>query len=108
MAAPVIWFGSWLFSLMACSGSHCWQFVLVVFGLGVRAIKNGPREALHTPPVSGMALAIPGGVPGYDDDKQLGNNIAHVARQFPEGCANIAIKRLMSRVWLPPAAFLAV
>jgi hypothetical protein len=55
-----------------------------------------------------MALAIPGGVPGYDDDKQLGNNIAHVARQFPEGCANIAIKRLMSRVWLPPAAVLAV
>ena len=26
-----------------------------------------------------MALAIPGGAPGYDDDKQFGNFIAHIA-----------------------------
>src|SRR5437762_8330039 len=25
-----------------------------------------------------MALAIPGGAPGYDDDKQLGNFITHI------------------------------
>src|SRR5260370_16968482 len=25
-----------------------------------------------------MALAIPGGAPGYDDDKQFGNFIAHI------------------------------
>jgi hypothetical protein len=28
-----------------------------------------------------MALAIPGGAPGYDDDKELGNNIAHTMHQ---------------------------
>jgi hypothetical protein len=26
-----------------------------------------------------MALAIPGGAPGYDDDKQFGNFITHIA-----------------------------
>jgi len=26
-----------------------------------------------------MALAIPGGAPGYDDDKEFGNNITHKA-----------------------------
>jgi guanyl-specific ribonuclease Sa len=28
-----------------------------------------------------MALAIPGGAPGYDDDKQFGNFITHLAAQ---------------------------
>src|ERR1700687_3525129 len=28
-----------------------------------------------------MALAIPGGAPGYDDDKELGNFITHIAAQ---------------------------
>jgi hypothetical protein len=26
-----------------------------------------------------MASAIPGGAPGYDDDKEFGNNITHLA-----------------------------
>jgi hypothetical protein len=28
-----------------------------------------------------MASAIPGGAPGYDDDKELGNFITHIAAQ---------------------------
>jgi hypothetical protein len=28
-----------------------------------------------------MASAIPGGAPGYDDDKEFGNNITHLAAQ---------------------------
>src|ERR1700738_4365424 len=28
-----------------------------------------------------MASAIPGGAPGYDDDKEFGNNITHMAAQ---------------------------
>ena len=35
-----------------------------------------------------MALAIPGGAPGYDEDKQFGNNITHMVLRLPEGCAN--------------------
>jgi hypothetical protein len=28
-----------------------------------------------------MTSAIPGGAPGYDDDKEFGNNITHLAAQ---------------------------
>jgi hypothetical protein len=35
-----------------------------------------------------MASAIPGGAPGYDEDKQFGNNITHAALRLPEGCAD--------------------
>ena len=35
-----------------------------------------------------MALAIPGGAPGYDDDKQFGNFIAHQPSGLPKGCAS--------------------
>jgi hypothetical protein len=76
-------------------------FGLGVFGLGISVLalgnKKGPEEAPHTPPVFRMALAIPGGVPGYDDDKEFGNNVSHVVAQLPKGCANIAAKRPMSR-----------
>jgi len=41
-------------------------------------IKRGPKEAPCTPPEFGWPLAIPGGAPGYDDDKQFGNFITHV------------------------------
>jgi len=34
-----------------------------------------------------MALAIPGGAPGYDYDKELCNNIAHATVQLLEDCA---------------------
>jgi hypothetical protein len=71
------------------------------FGLGISVLalgnKKGPEEAPHTPPVFRRALAIPGGVPGYDDDKEFGNNVSHVVAQLPKGCANIAAKRPMSR-----------
>jgi hypothetical protein len=35
-----------------------------------------------------MALAIPGGAPGYDDDKKFGNFITHMPLELPKGCAN--------------------
>jgi hypothetical protein len=34
-----------------------------------------------------MTLAIPGGAPGYDDDKQFGNFITHMPFVLPKGCA---------------------
>jgi len=40
-----------------------------------------------------MALAIPGGAPGYDDDKESGNNITHMAApDFPKVARNILPK----------------
>jgi hypothetical protein len=44
-----------------------------------------------------MASAIPGGAPGYDDDKQFGNFITHMATELPKGCANIAANPGKSR-----------
>jgi hypothetical protein len=34
-----------------------------------------------------MASAIPGGAPGYDDNKKFGNFIAHCRLGLPKGCA---------------------
>src|ERR1700735_1283909 len=75
MAAPVIWFGSWLLSLMA--GSGC-AVVSGFFQFKVQEIKRGPRGPMHTARMW-MASAIPGGAPGYDDDKEFGNFITHSA-----------------------------
>src|SRR6267154_5567283 len=79
MAAPVIWFGSWLLSLMtyslACSGCAL-RRGLVSWMSG--KIKRGPRGPMHTARMW-MASATPGGAPGYDDDKQFGNFITHMA-----------------------------
>src|ERR1700737_417591 len=72
IAAPVIWLGSWLFrSLMAGSGCALWRW------LGQYSLENkkGPRGPC-TPP-EWMASATPGGAPGYDENQQLGNFIAH-------------------------------
>jgi hypothetical protein len=49
-------------------------------------IKRGPRGPMHTARIW-MASAIPGGAPGYDDDKQFGNFIAHQPSGLPKGCA---------------------
>src|SRR5215472_8405955 len=74
IAAPVIWFGSWLLSLMVFV-----LFVqLLVFASGNKKV---PLEAPCAPSVSGWQSATPGGAPGYDDDKEVGNNIAHLAAQ---------------------------
>src|SRR5665213_668434 len=43
-------------------------------------IKRGPEGPLHTARFW-MALAIPGGAPGCDYDKEFGNNITHFAAQ---------------------------
>jgi hypothetical protein len=72
---------------MACSGSRCCQLLGFV-GLELWDNKKGPEEAPRTPPEFGMALAIPGGAPGYDDDEEFGNNITHVSAQLPKGCAS--------------------
>jgi hypothetical protein len=34
-----------------------------------------------------ITSAIPGGAPGYYDDKEFGNFITHTALKFPKGCA---------------------
>ena len=45
-----------------------------------------------------MASAIPGGAPGYDDDKEFGNFITHIGRSdFPKVARNIAAKPQKSR-----------
>src|SRR5579871_1164680 len=88
MAAPVIWFGSWLVLLMVfvlialLPAAFCSRSCL---GLGN---KKGPEEAHAHRPKLRMTSAIPGGAPGYDDDKDFGNNIAHWPGRLPEGCAN--------------------
>jgi hypothetical protein len=55
--------------------------------LGFSDNKKGPEEAPCTPPVFGMALAIPGGAPGYDDNKEFGNNIAHMGGRVSKDCS---------------------
>src|SRR6266700_4455255 len=74
MAAPVIWFGSWFLSLMA--GSGC-AVLARLLRLSFWKRKRGPRGPMHTARIW-MALAIPGGAPGYDDDKEFGNYITHL------------------------------
>src|ERR1700760_232342 len=83
MAAPVIWFGSWLLSLMTSflgwlrlrrpwrGGSWSWFL----------GNKKGPRRGPCAPPDCGWHLAIPGDAPGYYDDNKLGNNISHSTAQ---------------------------
>jgi hypothetical protein len=53
---------------------------LFVFGPGL-GNKKGPEEAPRAPPEFGWRSAIPGDAPGYDYDKQFGNNITHAASQ---------------------------
>src|SRR3977135_724806 len=77
MAAPVIWFGSWFLSLMA--GSRCASFR--GFSLAVFSYKKKRHKGAHAHRPIWMALAIPGGAAGYDDDKELGNFITHMAAQ---------------------------
>src|ERR1700759_3602056 len=40
--------------------------------------KKGPREAPCAPPAFGWRSATPGDAPGYDGDKEFGNNITHL------------------------------
>jgi hypothetical protein len=45
-----------------------------------------------------MASAIPGGAPGYDDDKEFGNNITHIAAKASQRLrGTIAAKPQKSR-----------
>jgi hypothetical protein len=56
-------------------------------GLEISDNKKGPEEAPTHTACIWDGLAIPGGVPGYDEDKQFGNNITHASAQLPKGCA---------------------
>jgi hypothetical protein len=55
-----------------------------------------------------MALAIPGGAPGYDEDKQFGNNITHVALRLPEGCADHSARPRKVKVKATREAIMAI
>jgi hypothetical protein len=52
-----------------------------VFVVSAVGNKKGPEEAPCAPPEFGMASATRGDAPGYDDDKEFGNNIAHLPTQ---------------------------
>ena len=54
---------------------RCCQRLLQV---SVSGNKKGPQRPPCTPPEFGMASATPGGAPGYDYDKEFGNNITHL------------------------------
>src|SRR5215475_7552633 len=77
IAAPVIWFGSWLLLLMVCFLDRCgiaaWFFA--------SGNKKGPLEAPCAPPAFGWQSATPGDAPGYEGDKEFGNNITHLTAQ---------------------------
>src|SRR5215469_12818675 len=93
IAAPVIWFGSWFLLLMVCfldrlAASAAWFFA--------SGNKKGPQEAPCAPPDFGWQSATPGDAPGYDGDKEFGNNIAHLTaetsqrlREHSHGCPNV-------------------
>src|ERR1700760_3229006 len=74
IAAPVIWFGSWLLSLMVCFLDRCGEAAWF-FASGN---KKGPQEAPCAPPEFGWRSATPGDAPGYEGDKEFGNNITHL------------------------------
>src|SRR5689334_25370769 len=74
IAAPVIWFGSWLLSLIGLLRMRCCQRLR---SCRVREIKKAPKRDPAHRLSCGWQLAIPGGVPGYDGDKEFGNNVAH-------------------------------
>jgi hypothetical protein len=59
-----------------------------------------------------MASAIPGGAPGYDDDKEFGNIVTHIAAGILEGCANhsgepwnVKGKRPANAIWVTLVPF---
>src|ERR1700730_10810305 len=74
IAAPVIWFGSWLLSLMSASCIPAASPPV----LSASGNKKGPQEAPCAPPDFGWQSATPGDAPGYDGDKEFGNNITHL------------------------------
>src|SRR5258708_5370613 len=87
---------------MACSGCAL-VARLLQFRFG--KIKRGPRGPMRTVRIW-MASAIPGGAPGYDDDKQFGNFITHMAartsqrlRGYTCQTPNVKGKAAMPRFW---------
>src|SRR5689334_25236857 len=70
IAAPVIWFGSWLWLLIGLLRMRIswrglrWSGLWSWSGFGN---KKGPEEAPCAPPAFGMASATRGDAPGYDD-----------------------------------------
>src|SRR5215207_4162429 len=101
IAAPVIWFGSWLLSVMVCSGcavpARLRQFRFW-------EIKKGPRGPMHTARIW-MASATPGGAPGYDYDKEFGNNITHLAARTSQRLRGYTAQPLEVKGRTPLARF---
>src|SRR5438045_8157417 len=60
--------------------------------------KKGPKGPLHTARIW-MALAIPGGAPGYDDDKQLGNFITHIPPLASQRLREHSVQTRDVKVW---------
>src|SRR5438445_13410259 len=52
-----------------------------------------------------MASAIPGGAPGYDDDKEFSNNITHVAAQTSQRLRGYSFRGLEVKRSQWPARF---
>ena len=93
IAAPVIWFGSWLLSVMASSGC---AVLRDFFEVQLWEIKKGSRGPMHTACIW-MAASHPRRVPGYDYDKQFGNNITHLMARTSQRLRDLYLLTLGSQ-----------
>src|ERR1700709_2556129 len=89
MAAPVIWLGSWLLSLMACSGCAA---VARFLQLDARKNKKGPEEAPCTPPVCGWPQPPPAVRLGTTTIRSLVIILRMRGLLLPKGCAKHSVQ----------------
>src|ERR1700720_1006749 len=93
MAAPVIWFGSWLWALMAFSGG---AVAARSFRWGFWKIKRGPRGPMHTAefewPQPSPAVRL-----GTTTISSLVILLRIWQLGLPKGCAVISAEPQMSR-----------
>src|SRR5882724_11322424 len=94
MAAPLIWFGSWLLSLMA--GSGC-AVCCAVSSVGDLENKKGPKRPPCTPPEFGWPQPSPAVRLGTTTIRSLVILLRMWQVRLLEDCANIAAKPQKSR-----------
>src|SRR5260221_3410653 len=94
MAAPLIWFGSWLLSLMA--GSGCAVYC-AVSSVGDLENKKGPKRPPCTPPEFGWPQPSPAVRLGTTTIRSLVIILRIRPLGLPKGCANIAANPGKSR-----------
>src|SRR3954451_24186101 len=73
--------------------------------------EKGAQEGPCAPPEFWMALAIPGGAPGYDDDKQFGNFITHLAARASQRLRDHSVQTPYVKAkprWRRDAAYLGL